>query len=266
MKAFIFAAGLGTRLRPLTLKRPKALVEVGGKPLIRWLLERLERYGFRDVVVNVHYLGAMVEEYVRAYAASSGIRVAFSEEFDLLRDTGGGIRHAKALLDDGEPVLVHNADIVSNLDLGRLYSAAAVEFGADPLRLAKIVVSGRYSDRRFVFGSGDMRLRGWVNVKTGERKTAGAYGEVVGGDGGVGEVQYPFAGIHVISPRIFPLLEAEAARVGERFSIVDFYLKHASRYKIVGDYEPDLQLVDVGRLDHIPLAEDFIKRHYDKTE
>ena len=163
MKALIFAAGLGTRLRPLTDDRPKALVEAGGKSLLEWQLIRLSSFGFKDIVINVHHFGQMVEDAVRSFFEKNphcGLRVQFSEEFDLLRDTGGGIRHASSLLSDGEPFLVHNVDILSDLDLRRFYNSCCRKMKSSDV-IGCVVVSGRYSDRRLLFDSG-MRLRGSV--------------------------------------------------------------------------------------------------------
>lgn len=253
MKALIFAAGLGLRLRPLTLYRPKALVEVGGKPLLEWLLEKLSASGFRDIVINVHYLGEQIKEFALKKAEALGVRVVFSEEFDLLRDTGGGIRHARYLLEDGEPILVHNADIVSSLDLRQFYSRAKALQASDNKLLANVVVSPRQSTRRLLFEKESMLLRGWINLQSGQRKPVSLQ------EADIKRLSpYAFAGIHILSPRIFPLMEKE----GEKFSIIDFYLKYAEQYNIVGDVQPDLHLVDVGLPDHLIAAEELVKKYY----
>ena len=118
----IFAAGLGTRLRPLTDNMPKALVPVHGEPLLHHVLTRLAGAGFDDIVINVHHFADMIEDYLRTSGWPDKVRISISDERDLLRDTGGGIRHAGPLLGEGN-FLVHNVDIVSNLDLRAFYDA-----------------------------------------------------------------------------------------------------------------------------------------------
>lgn len=122
MRAMIFAAGLGTRLKPITDTIPKALVPVCSQPLLKHLIEKLKGAGYTEVVINVHHFAEKIREYV-AQNGNFGIKVLFSDETGLLRETGGGIRHAAVLLDDGEPFLVHNVDILSNLDLEEFYDA-----------------------------------------------------------------------------------------------------------------------------------------------
>ena len=264
MKALIFAAGLGTRLRPLTDDRPKALVEVGGRSLLEWQLLNLSSYGFKDIVINVHHFGQMVEDAVREFFNKNprcGLKVQFSEEFDLLRDTGGGIRHASSLLSDGEPFLVHNVDILSNLDLGKFYSSSCRKLRSGET-LSCVVVSGRYSDRRLLFDSG-MRLCGWENIKTFLVKSP--YEDISRLSGleeahsileSMGMRPYAFGGIHVVSPKALEVM----AGWPEKFPIVDFYLDNASEYRIEGRFFSRLKLIDVGRLEHLPVAEEFLNK------
>lgn len=263
MKALVFAAGLGIRLRPLTNDRPKALVEVEGRTLLEITLDNLVSYGFTDIVINIHYFGEQIKEFVSGYlsrrgGSCGGIRIAFSEEFDLLRDTGGGIRHARPLLDDGEPFLVHNVDIISDINLRALYGNASAAEASDPDNIATVVVSGRYSDRRLLFDSA-MRLKGWENVVSHQVKSP--LEEIAAYSGnekahellsGWGLSPFAFAGIHVLSPRIFGLLDRFAAETGgEKFPIMDFYLKYARDYTVRGCFFKKLRLMDVGKIDHL---------------
>ena len=265
MKALIFAAGLGTRLRPLTANKPKALLEVCGRSLLEWQILRLYSYGFKDIVINVHHFGEMVEQAVHEFLQREphdDLQICFSKEYDLLRDTGGGVRHAVHLLDDGEPFLVHNVDILSDLELDRFYSLCCGKMEQDSEVISSVLVSGRYSDRRLLF-DGDMRLRGWENLKTNQVKSPFEELEQLSGIENVAEIlkckglqPYAFGGVHVISPKVFSLMKNEE----EKFSIIDFYLANAARYKIMGEYIEDIKILDVGRLEHLPLAEDFMRR------
>lgn len=169
MKAMIFAAGLGTRLKPITDTMPKALVPVCSKPLLEHLVEKLKRAGFCDVVINVHHFAEMIREYA-AQNDNFGINVAFSDETDLLRETGGGIRHAAQLLKDGEPFLVHNVDILSNLDLEDFYEAHMAASISPDTPLATLLVSERETARYFLFDR-DNNLVGWMNRLSGEVKS-----------------------------------------------------------------------------------------------
>ncbi|MGB1243748.1 MAG: sugar phosphate nucleotidyltransferase, partial [Chitinophagales bacterium] len=162
MKAMIFAAGLGTRLRPLTNDKPKALVEVNGKPLLEIVILQLKRYGFRDIVVNVHYFAKQIIRFLEA-KNNFGIHIQISDESDLLLETGGGLQKAKHFLcSDDEPFLVHNVDILSDINLKALYQS---HLEGSPL--ATLVVRNRKTSRYLLFDETN-RLCGWKNVKTGE--------------------------------------------------------------------------------------------------
>ena len=150
MRALVFAAGLGTRLKPITDTVPKALVPVCSKPLLGHLVEKLKQNGYGEVVINLHHFPQQIKDYVEQNG-SFGIKVSFSDESDLLRETGGGIRHAAPLLNDGEPFLVHNVDIISNLDIEAFYEAhMAASISADT-PLATLLVSDRETSRYFLF-------------------------------------------------------------------------------------------------------------------
>ena len=326
MKAMIFAAGLGTRLKPLTDTMPKALVPVCGQPLLYHVIDKLVKAGYDHIVVNVHHFPDQIIDYLKAH--DFGVRIDVSDERDFLRETGGGIRYAHPLLTDfstppsaplemteadsfaplgmtkecpsvplgrtetdsfaslgmtegpscrpdggpllfrpdgeplscrpsgnplsfrpsgasgeifrKEPFLVHNVDIVSNLDLRWFREQHR------PGSLATLVVSERKTQRYFLF-DGDNRLRGWTNLATGEVRSP-----------------YPdidpekcrklaFSGIHLISPAIFEAFDRYG--FGDRFSIVDFYLKACAEYPIYGVVPPDFTMVDVGKFATLPEAE-----------
>lgn len=232
MKAMILCAGLGTRLRPWTLSHPKALVPVGGVPMLKRVADRLVGLGFDSLTLNVHHFAGQIVEYVGSGALGAA-DVSISDESECLLDTGGGILNAERLLSaDGQPFLVHNVDILSDADLAALYRRH-IESGAD----VTLLVSDRDSDRRLVFGS-DMRLRGWHNRKTGE--TRPSVFEMMDSD-----ISLSFSGIYVMSPSVFDAMR----RFGfsGSFPIMDFFLKAAPEIDIRGFRCDNLTIIDIGK-------------------
>ena len=230
-QAMIFAAGLGTRLKPLTDTMPKALVRVGGQPLLWHVIMKLKNAGYERIVVNVHHFASQITDYLAAND-HFGLDICISDETEALLETGGGIKKALPLFDPSEPILIHNVDILSNLDLNAL-----------PMGAPLLVVSERKTKRYLMFDD-DMRLHGWTNIETGEVK------------GEKANHQLAFSGIHVFHPSLTPLL----ADWPERFPIMDFYLKACSDHLIRGYEARGLQLLDVGKLDTLDNAETFIKQ------
>lgn len=233
MKAMIFAAGLGTRLRPLTNDRPKALVEVGGVPMIERVIKRLGDAGFDDITVNVHHFGQKIIDFLNDNG-NFGLNIHVSDERDLLLDTGGGILKARPYLDGNEPFLVHNADILTDLDLKSFY-----EYHKNSGALASVLVKSRVTARYFLFDEQD-HLHGWVNKKTGETKPAGfAYKQ--------GQYrELAFGGVHVMSPEIFDVLEKYTT--DKVFSITPFYTGECDKYQINGyEQEKPYKWFDVGK-------------------
>lgn len=245
MKAMIFAAGLGTRLKPLTDTMPKALVPVGGKPLLELLLRKLVAAGFTEVVINVHHFAQQIVRFVEEHDGF-GAQVRFSDESACLLDTGGGLRKAMPLLlegNDGDtPFLVHNVDILSNVDL-----AGFGRKGSDASAL--LLVSERRTQRYLLF-DGENRLVGWTHTGTGQVKSPYPELDVAACR------KYAFAGIHTFSPRLFPLFGGWP----EKFSIIDFYLSVCDREPIYACPAPGLKMLDVGKLDSLAQAEEFLKR------
>ncbi len=229
MKGMIFAAGLGTRLRPLTNTMPKALVPVGGVPMLQRVLCKLRDAGIGPIVVNVHHFAADVERFLKDNAFF-GADVQLSPEFPEPFETGGAIKHAGKLL-EGDRFLVHNVDILSNLDLHWLEAQDA------PENLATLLVTVKDSDRYLLFDD-DMRLAGWQNVKTGEVKSP----YLPSFDPSAFH-RFSFTGIHILSPEVLPLM----ASWPDRFSIIDFYLSLAASGRIKAVLAPsDFRLIDIG--------------------
>ncbi|MCB9018143.1 MAG: nucleotidyltransferase family protein [Prevotellaceae bacterium] len=242
MKAMIFAAGLGTRLKPITDTMPKAMVPIAGKPLLQHVIEKLANAGFRDIVVNVHHFSNQIVDFLKQ-KDNFGLKISISDETDFLLDTGGGIRKAAALLDDGEPFLIHNVDIISNAYLKDLYDCH-VRQGA----VATLLVSERKTSRYLLFGD-DNRLQGWMNVQTGETKSP--HPDFRPED----YRRFAFSGIHVMSPDIFRYME----EYPEKFPIMDFYLAQAANLMIKAHPVSDLRMVDVGKIYSLQEAEKAIR-------
>lgn len=227
-QAMIFAAGLGTRLKPLTDTMPKALVPVGGKPLLWHVVQKLKDAGYERIVVNVHHFAQHIVDYLRQND-NFGLDIRISDESEKLLETGGGIKKALPLFDPHSPILIHNVDILSNLDLSAL-----------DVDVPTLVVSERETKRYLQFDA-SMRLVGWKNIETGEVK--GREGRPLA-----------FSGIHVFHPSLFPLMNDWP----ERFPIMDFYLKVCADALIKGMEVKHLQLLDVGKLDTLEQAEVFL--------
>ena len=243
-RAMVLAAGKGTRLKPLTDRMPKALVEVGGMPLIMRQLLDLKKFGFTDITVNVHHFAEMLCDYL-AQNKPDGLQLHISSERDRLLNTGGAIKKAKDVLlaDDYRfPVLIHNVDIVSNVDLNDF-------FGKSVNYDAALLVSRRNSTRQLYFEPETMRLKGWQNLVTGE--TRSPYPDFCPGNC----VNYAFSGIHALSPQAIRAMDSQP----DEFSIIDFYLQECVRLEIHGVVSDDLRLLDVGKLDTLHEAEKFIR-------
>lgn len=240
MKAMVFAAGLGTRLKPFTLHHPKALVPMGGVPMLQRVLLKIKALGIEDVVVNVHHFSQQIIDFL-AENANFGLNIHISCESALLLDTGGGILAAEPYLQGDEPILVHNADILTDFDIEEMIR----DFEARRL-LASLLVSNRNTSRYFLFNP-DMQMRGWINISTGETRPAGI--DITGCE------KYAFGGVHILSPQIFPLLRAYAAEHGSVFSITPFYIEACAQNPIIG-HIPKSQFMwhDIGKPESLAAA------------
>ncbi len=229
MKAMILAAGLGTRLRPLTDDRPKALVELAGRTLLDITLSRLRSFGVREVIINVHHRAEMIVEYLKKND-NFGMGIEVSRE-EILLDTGGGLKKAAYffLRDPAEqPFIVHNVDVISTIDLGRM-----VQFHTESQAFATLAVQDREASRYLLFDQ-EHRL-------CGRRAARDSKPELVGSPEKVQELA--FSGIHVISPRFLTMMIEEGV-----FSVIDCYLRLASQAeKIVGFRADEYYWRDLGK-------------------
>lgn len=242
MKAMIFAAGLGTRLKPLTDHMPKALVPVAGRPMLEHVILKLKAAGFNELVINIHHFGEQILDFLRANQ-NFGLTIHISDERDCLLDTGGGIRKAEPFFRGNEPFLVHNVDILSDTDLKALY-----EYHRQSGNDATLLASRRKTIRYLLFDD-EKRLCGWINKDTLQTKPEGfAYNPEH-------HHEYAFSGIHVISPSLFHYMDE---RWTGKFSIMDFYLQTCHEARIGGRLTNTLRLIDIGKPETLTQAEEFL--------
>jgi NDP-sugar pyrophosphorylase family protein len=227
----IFAAGLGTRLQSLTNSCPKALVEVGGKPLLYHVIENLKQAGVQEIIINVHHFADQIEACLEKNNYF-GIRIPVSDEREALLDTGGGLKKAAWFFADGQPFIVHNVDIFSNIDLRALYQA---HIKSDAL--VTLACNSRKSSRYFLVDK-NSRLCGWENTKTGQ--------QIVACPQQAPFTRLAFGGIHVISPAVFSCFPERTT-----FSITDWYLQLAADTFLRVYTTPELQFIDAGKPENL---------------
>ena len=250
----IFAAGLGTRLKPLTDTLPKALVPLAGKTLLQWQIERLKAAGITDIVVNVHHFPDMIINYLREND-NFGCRIAVSDERDMLLETGGGLRKAKSLLlgigsresgNNDEPILICNVDILSNIDLPTLLQTY------NPEEMGVVVVSPRDTQRYLLFDETN-RLCGWTNIATGEIRPA----SLASSPNSLIASRLAFSGMQVLNPRIFDVMDKVVAEKGDKFSLIDLYLSIAEKEILRAFIPENYHMMDVGKIAQLSEAESF---------
>ena len=280
MKAMIFAAGLGTRLKPITDTLPKALVPVGGKPLLEHVLNKLASVEDAEgnplidgVVVNVHHFAPKIVAWLSEYSspATSGtlsssasgdrpvaghLHVEISDESAMLLETGGAVLHARRFLEGCGRFLIHNVDIFSNADLSGLASEVRED------SLATLLVSKRETSRFLLFRPEDMSLVGWYNTNTGDYHLEDQSLKIDDC------LAFGFSGIHIMSDKVFALMDAYIKEKGlpadevngTRFPIMNFYMWASTRMPIRGVVAQNLEFLDVGKLDTLDLAEKFMNK------
>ena len=238
----IFAAGLGTRLKPRTDWMPKALVPLAGKPLLQWQVEKLRDAGITDIIVNVHHFPDMIIDTIRANQGWN-CHITVSDEREMLLDTGGGLKKVRGerLKVKGEPILACNVDILSNIDLRALISAY------ERTGVSQLVVSKRETQRYLCFDEKD-RLCGWTNIKTGEvRPNNGTWK--------IEDAQLlAFSGMQILSPDVLAMLDTMKE---DKFSLIDFYLSICEKAELKAFVPNDYRMMDVGKIDQIEEAEIF---------
>jgi NDP-sugar pyrophosphorylase family protein len=237
MKAFILAAGLGTRLYPFTSDKPKALVELKGMTLLERAIRKVNELDISEIVVNVHHFGSQIIEFLKE-KENFHLPVTISDERDQLLDTGGALLKAHSLLGDHEPFLVYNVDILSSIDLKELMACHCAKGG-----MATLAVRKRETQRYLAFNS-QMLLSGWKNVKTGEEL-------MIRSDKNL--QNFAFSGIQIVQPEIFPLITESG-----KFSIIQLYLRLAQSLEIYGYNDQSDLWMDLGKPDQLLAAEKII--------
>ena len=240
IKAMILAAGLGTRLKPFTDNHPKALAPVNGKPLLQRNIEYLMGFGVHNFIINTHHFYEQIIEFLKQND-DFGSEITISHEADQPLETGGGLLHAAWFFkDDKEPFIMMNADILTTLDIQKMYTA---QKQLNPL--VTVAVTRRKSSRNFLFDENNL-LCGWRNNKTGELKM------VNDENGNLHPAS--FSGIHIISPEIFPLITQRG-----KFSIIDAYLELAKTKQIRAWFHDEDIFIDAGKPEAILEAEKYFK-------
>jgi len=236
MKAMILAAGLGTRLKPFTDTHPKALAEVNNKPILLRNIDYLRSFGIDEIIINVHHFANQIIDFIQENKIPN---ILISDETDVVLETGGGLKKASYLLEDSNPFVLMNVDILTDLDLGKMILSHKEN---NPI--ATLGVSKRESSRCFLFNEKN-ELCGWRNKTKNEEKISQKE---------MNYTEFAFSGIHIIHPAIFKLMKQEG-----KFSMVDVYLELAKTEKIIGYDHTGSHLIDVGKPESIIKAETIFK-------
>ena len=238
INAMIFAAGLGTRLKPYTANCPKALVELAGKPLLEHCILKLKAFGVDRIVINVHHFADQIEAFLLSND-NFGMDIRISDERELLLDTGGAIKKAKPLFIPNAPVLIYNVDILSSLKLEDLFAAHTGNQA-----LATLNLRDKNTSRCLCFNK-DGLLSGWKDESSGEVKIVNETYKA--------SETFSFSGIHIIDSKLLGLIEEGAV-----FSIIDLYLRLAKKHRIVGYYDSSDIWMDLGKPEQLHKAEEIL--------
>lgn len=244
MKALIFAAGLGTRLGTITQTMPKALVEVGGEPMLKRVILKLKDSDIRQIVVNVHHYADKIIDYLKSND-NFGLDISVSDERDALLDTGGGLLKAKGLLGTDSQILLHNADILTDFNLKEMI-AHHQSSQAD----VTLLVADRLTSRYLLFDN-SMQMKGWTDIRSGEIRSPWNSEEIAGCQ------NLAFGGVHIVNPSVFPFLAKFSN--DPKFSITPFYTSSCKDLRICG-FMPDesYNWIDIGKPDALKAAQNIV--------
>jgi len=241
VKALLFAAGLGTRLKTYTHDKPKALVTLAGKPLLQHAIEHLKTFGINEITINVFHFAEQIIDFI-SEQNSFGIRINISDEREQLLDTGGGLKKANVFLNGTEPILIYNVDVISNLNL-----IDVLNYHQQNKALATLVVRKRETSRYLLFDE-SMQLTGWKNFSNGDTIISRT-------DSFAHSQPFAFSGIHILDPHIFNLITEEG-----KFPIMDLYLRLAKDHKIIGYHDQSDLWMDLGKPDQLIAAEQVLAK------
>ncbi len=234
-KAMILCAGLGSRLKPITIQKPKALVEINKKTLLQRNVEYLQSFGITDLIINVHHLAKQIIDTVEENKGW-GSNISISQE-DSLLDTGGGVKKAAPFFSNEKHFLVMNVDILTNLNINNMFT-----FHCEQQADVTLAVSTRHSHRVFLLKETNNQLCGWKNTKTGELKTPKPIKTAIN--------TFAFSGVHILNTSMIKELLKD-----DIFSIIDFYINLSQKKNIIGyDHSNDM-IIDVGKPEKISIAE-----------
>jgi NDP-sugar pyrophosphorylase family protein len=241
VKALLFAAGLGTRLKEHTQNKPKALVSLAGKPILQHAIEHLKKNGIKDLAINVHHFADQIIAFIEENN-SFDIQIHISDESNELLDTGGGLKKASEFLTGNEPILIYNVDVISNLDLNVL-----LNYHLDHKALATLVVRSRETSRYLMFDQ-KLQLTGWKNYSNGETRISRpeTFPE---------SQPLAFSGIHIVQPGIFDLITEQG-----KFSIMDLYLRLAEFQSIQAFIDQSELWMDLGKPEQLVAMEEIFRK------
>jgi len=240
VKALLFAAGLGTRLKEHTENKPKALVKLAGKPLLQHAIEYLKQFGITDITINVFHFADQVISFVNENN-SFGINIHISDERDQLLDTGGGLKKASCFLKGTEPILIYNVDVISNLNLKTL-----LEHHLKQNSLATLVVRSRETSRYLMFDQ-NLLLAGWKNFSNNDT--------IISRPEAFNDAKpFAFSGIHLIQPELLDLIIEEG-----KFPIMDLYLRLAKKHQIKAFVDESELWMDLGKPEQLATAEKLFR-------
>jgi NDP-sugar pyrophosphorylase family protein len=239
MRAMILAAGLGTRLKPLTDSIPKALIKIKDKTLLELQLHKLNSEGFDQIIINVHHFTDQIKDYLKV-TNYFNCSIELSNESEKLLNTGGGLKKASHFFSDGKPFLVYNVDILSNINLKKLF-----DYHIASSAVATLAVQSRESSRKFLFDD-EMILCGWENKKSGE--------QIISRESQSKLKEFSFSGIQIVNPIIFQYFPGK-----DVFSLVELYLAAAKKEKIIGYVHNEDEWMDLGKMENIEKAESLFR-------
>lgn len=240
MKALLLAAGLGTRLRPLTDARPKALVEINHKTLLEYALDKLQDSGISDVIINIHHFSGLMKDFIQSLHYPQ-LHIEISDESEMLLDTGGGMKKAAWFFDDEQPFLVYNVDVFTDLNIQQM-----LQYHRLKKSMVTLAVSRRKTSRYLLLDK-NSQLLGWKNEKNGEKILEDDLSEQV--------EEMAFSGIHIVSPLFLSMIQKNGA-----FPIIPEYVSLCRKCPIFGFDHTGTRWIDLGKPESLMMGKSFLEQ------